>query len=85
MLHRYLAAADSAEPAERDFRKSFENAVRGYYSLEGDQEEGRIGPLLKDGGSAATAAYSRELFKGSVTDPLPASAEPSRAPSLSPL
>lgn len=85
MLHRYLAAADSTEPAELDFRKSFENAMRGYYSLRGDQEEGRIGPLVKDGGSPATAAYSRELFKGAVTDPLPASAEPSRAPSLSPL
>jgi hypothetical protein len=84
MLHRYLASAQSSIREERDFRKSFENAMRGYYRLRGEEEEGRIGPLLTDTPSAGPTDYSRELFKGKVTDPLPASNAPMSAPSLSP-
>jgi len=45
----------------------FEKAVRGYYRLQDQEEEGGIGPLPKsDDASSAT----RVLFKGRVTDPL---------------
>lgn len=84
MLHRYLAAVGSTAPEERDFRKSFENAMRGYYRLKGEEEEGRIGPLRTGPEAAVPDEYSRELFKGKVTDPLP-STEATPAPSLSPL
>ena len=85
ILHRYLAAAESTDGEERDFRNSFENAVRGYYRLEGDEEEGRIGPLRRGPDSDRPDGYSRRLFMGKVTDPLPASSEPTPTPSLSPL
>ncbi len=84
MLHRYVAAAQSTVREEQEFRKSFENAMRGYYRLEGEAEEGRIGPLRR-GPAAPADEYSRELFRGTVSDPLPAPTEPTRAPSLSPL
>lgn len=82
MLHRYLAAADSPSREEREFRQSFENAIRGYYRLQGEQEEGRVGPLRPVN---QPDEYARQLFKGAVSDPLPASTEPIPAPSLSPL
>lgn len=66
MLHRYLAAA-SGESGDAAVKEAFEKAVRGFYRLDETQEEGRIGPLLSERDSAATAAYSRELFKGPVT------------------
>jgi hypothetical protein len=59
ILQRYAAG----DPALKD---AFENAVRGYYRLEEDDEEGRIGPILKGKDTAATAAYSRVLFKGKL-------------------
>jgi hypothetical protein len=61
MLHKYMAGGDPA------IRSAFENAVRGYYRLEGSEEEGRIGPILKGKDTAGTAAYARLLFKGSVS------------------
>ncbi len=85
MLHRYLAAVDSPVPEERDFRRSFENAMRGYYRLEGEIEEGRIGPLRTGPDADRPDPYSRELFKGKVSDPLPASTASKPTPSLSPL
>ncbi len=85
MLHRYVAAEGAANPEERDFRKTYENAMRGYYRLEGDEEEGRIGPLKTAAVPSPLDDYSRELFKGKVTDPLPAPTAPTPAPSLSPL
>ncbi|MFO0775184.1 MAG: hypothetical protein U0172_11035 [Nitrospiraceae bacterium] len=85
MLHRYIAAANSTVREEVDFRKSFENAMRGYYELNGDDEEARIGPLRTGAARAQSDEYSRELFRGKVTDPLPASTGPTPAPSLSPL
>ncbi len=60
ILHRYVTGED---PAVRD---GFEGSVRGSYRLDEQEEEGRIGPVPKGKDSAATAAYSRQLFKGSV-------------------
>lgn len=70
VLHRYLSAGSSRDPAEQAFKAEFEKAVRGYYSLEGTTEEGRIGRIyeaLQGKDTAGTAAYSRLLFKGPVT------------------
>lgn len=57
-LHRYLTSDDE------DLRDGFAKAVRGWYRLDGSAEEGRIGPILGEEDSPATAAYSRVLFKG---------------------
>lgn len=64
-LHRYLQAKEAAG-GDQALREGFEKAVRGYYRLDETEEEGRIGPILSGGDSAATAAYSRRLFKGPV-------------------
>lgn len=60
VLHKYVAGED---PAVRD---GFEGSVRGFYRLDEQEEEGRIGPVLRGKDSAATAAFSRQLFKGTV-------------------
>ena len=60
VLHKYLTGEDQA------MREGFERALRGFYRLEGEEEEGRIGPITPGKDSAATAAYSRQLFKGSI-------------------
>lgn len=60
VLHKYVTGGDPA------LREGFEKALRGYYRLDGMEEEGRIGPLLHGTDSAATAAYARELFKGTI-------------------
>ncbi len=60
VLTRYLAGED------RELVTGFRRAVRGTYRLEGAVEEGRIGPLLAQQDSPATAAYSRVLFKGPI-------------------
>lgn len=60
MLHKYVAGED---PTVRD---GFERSVRGFYKLDEQEEEGRIGPVPKGKDSAATAVYSRQLFKGPV-------------------
>lgn len=63
--------------------KAVQGAMRGYYRLEGEEEEGAIGSLLRNGGSFEGA---RILFKGLVTDPLPVETESAeRGISLSPL
>jgi hypothetical protein len=51
---------------DRSVVEGFEKALRGFYRLDGSEEEGRIGPLVRGRDTAATAAYSRELFKGSI-------------------
>ncbi len=61
ILHKYVAGEDQA------LKDAFENAVRGFYRLDESEEEGRIGPILKGADTAATAAYSRVLFKGPIT------------------
>ncbi|MGQ0810161.1 MAG: hypothetical protein ACT4OO_02930 [Nitrospiraceae bacterium] len=60
ILHRYL----EGDPAVRE---GFDKALRGLYRLEDLEEEGRIGPLIRGKDTAGTAAYSRALFKGSMT------------------
>lgn len=70
MLHRYLAAETSRDPAETAFKAEFEKTVRGYYRLDGLAEEGRVGRIfevLQGKDTAGTAAYARRLFKGPVT------------------
>src|SRR6185295_2189821 len=66
MLHKYLAAV-AGDSGDRSTKEGFEKSVRGFYRLDGNEEEGRVGPLLSVKDSAGTAAYARELFKG----PLP--------------
>lgn len=61
ILHNYLTGEDP------DVREGFRKALRGLYRLSESEEEGRIGPLVDGADSAATAAYSRQLFKESVT------------------
>lgn len=73
MLHKYVTGED---PAVRD---GFERSVRGFYKLEEQEEEGRIGPVPKGKDSAATAVYSRQLFKGSVAKS-PAGSQTTPAP-----
>ena len=57
ILHKYLTGED------KDVRDGFKRALRGFYQLTESEEEGRIGPLVDGRDSAATAAYSRQLFK----------------------
>ena len=45
-----------------------------------NKEEGRIGPVPKGKDSAASAAYSRLLFKGPVGMSVPAASSPTPAP-----
>jgi hypothetical protein len=60
ILHKFLTGEDHA------VREGFRKALRGLYRLSEFEEEGRIGPLVDGADSAATAAYSRQLFKESV-------------------
>jgi hypothetical protein len=69
VLRRYVAGTDQAVV------DGFDKSLRGFYRLDGSEEEGRIGPLIRGGDTAATAAYSRELFKGSVASTKPDSGE----------
>ncbi|BCA55243.1 hypothetical protein W02_23830 [Nitrospira sp. KM1] len=64
ILHQYVVGVD------REVRDGFRRAMRGLYRLTETEEEGRIGPLVDGPDSAATAAYSRQLFKDRLT-PLP--------------
>jgi hypothetical protein len=88
MLHRYLAAETSRDPAEQAFRAEFEKTVRGFYRLDGMVEEGRIGRLdeaLQGKDTAGTAAYARLLFRGSVTEAVESPQAPAGRPASSPL
>lgn len=60
ILRRYMAGEDQSVV------EGFDKALRGFYRLDGREEEGRIGPMVRGKDTAATAAYSRELFKGSI-------------------
>jgi hypothetical protein len=75
MLAKYLSG-------EEKIVKEFEHSVRGYYRLHDQEEEGGIGPVPKGGDAPGT---TRVLFKGRVTDPLPADEEPEQGISISPL
>jgi hypothetical protein len=84
MLHRYVTAAGSMTPEDLALREAFEKAVRGFYRFDGAEEEGRIGPIYRvqeAKETAATAAYARLLFKGTVAQ---ASPHLNAAPSPSP-
>ncbi|MDR4478940.1 MAG: hypothetical protein R3B37_04230 [Nitrospira sp.] len=60
VLHKYVTGEDAT------VRDGFEKSVRGLYRLDEQEEEGRIGPIPRGKDSAATAAFSRQLFKGPV-------------------
>ena len=60
VLHKYVTGDDAT------VRDGFEGSVRGLYRLDEQEEAGRIGPVRRGKDSAATAAYSRQLFKGTV-------------------
>lgn len=60
ILHKYLTGED------KEVRDGFKRALRGFYQLTETTEEGRIGPMVDGPDSAATAAYSRQLFKEAV-------------------
>ena len=84
ILHSYITAAESETLEGRALREAFEKAVRGFYSLDGAKEEGRIGPIYQvqeAKKTAANAAYARVLFKGPVT---PVSPDLNAVPSPSP-
>lgn len=65
MLKRYLDRDASVV-------KKFEQSMRGYYRLQDQEEEGGLGPIPK--GNEISDA-TRVLFKGLVTDPVPAELE----------
>lgn len=88
VLHRYLSSEASGDATEQAFKAEFEKSVRGYYRLEGTDEEGRIGRIyevLKGTDTAGTAAYARLLFKGTVTAETGAPEAPASKPASSPL
>ncbi len=60
----------------------YAQAMRGYYRLQDQDEEGGIGAILQNG---QVPNDTRILFKGRVTDPLPVEAEAERGISISPL
>ncbi len=65
MLNKYLAG-------DAEVVRKYEKAMRGYYRLQDQEEEGGLGPMPKsDVASDATSI----LFKGLVTDPIPAELE----------
>jgi hypothetical protein len=65
MLNKYLAG-------DAEVVRKYEKAMRGYYRLQDQEEEGGLGPMPKtDEASDATSI----LFKGRVTDPVPAELE----------
>jgi hypothetical protein len=65
MLNKYLAG-------DAEVVKKYEKAMRGYYRLQDQEEEGGLGPMPKT--QEASDATSI-LFKGLVTDPVPAELE----------
>jgi hypothetical protein len=65
MLNKYLAG-------DTEVVKKYEKAMRGYYRLQDQEEEGGLGPMPKT--QEASDATSI-LFKGLVTDPVPAELE----------
>ena len=65
MLNKYLAG-------DAEVVRKYETAMRGYYRLQDQEEEGGLGPMPRtDVASDATSI----LFKGLVTDPVPAELE----------
>ena len=75
LLSKYLTG-DAAVVAD------YEHAMRGFYRLQDQEEEGGLGPLTKNGRASHA---TRMLFKGLVTDPLPVEADAEPGISISPL
>jgi len=65
MLKKYVAG-DAAVV------KNYEKAMRGYYRLQDQEEEGGLGPIPK---AEQVSDATRILFKGRVTDSVPAELE----------
>ena len=65
MLKKYVAG-------DATVVKNFEKAMRGYYRLQDQEEEGGLGPIPK---AEYVSDDTRILFKGRVTDPVPAELE----------
>jgi hypothetical protein len=74
ILSKYLAG-DTA------VIKDYEDAMRGYYRLQDQEEEGGLGLIPKKG---YISNETRIIFKGRVTDPLPVEAEPDQGKPISP-
>ena len=66
MLNKFLAGDPTTV-------KNYEKEMRGYYRLQDQEEEGGLGPMPKTGAEASDA--TRILFRGLVTDPVPAELE----------
>jgi hypothetical protein len=75
VLAKYLAG-------EAAIVNDYERSMRGYYRLRDQDEEGGIGPLLKNG---QVTSDTRIIFRGRVTDALPIDAEPEQGIAISPL
>lgn len=65
MLNKYLAG-------DAEVVRKYEKAMRGYYRLQDQEEEGGLGPMPKTQQASDTTSI---LFKGLVTDPVPAEIE----------
>jgi hypothetical protein len=65
MLNKFLAG-------DAEVVKKYEKAMRGYYRLQDQEEEGGLGPMPKTGQASDATSI---LFKGLVTDPVPAELE----------
>jgi hypothetical protein len=65
MLNKYLAG-------DAEVVRKYEKAMRGYYRLQDQEEEGGLGPMPK---TQQASDASSILFKGLVTDPVPAELE----------
>lgn len=74
VLAKYLAG-------DRTVVKDYERAMRGYYRLLDQEEDGGLGPMPKDG---RLSAETRVLFNGRVTDPLPVETESGQGKPISP-
>ena len=71
MLNKYLTG-------ERRWR-NYQKAMRGYYQLPDQEEEGRIGPHA-GGRRRGYAAMPAQLFKGRSAGPFAARVEPKISP-----
>ena len=65
MLNKYLAG-------DAEVVRKYEKAMRGYYRLHDQEEEGGLGPIPK---AESVSDATRILFKGRVTDTIPAELE----------
>jgi hypothetical protein len=82
LLHRYVHALEAGPAAtadDRSLREGFEKALRGFYRLNGSDEEGRLGPVPRNGDTPATAAYSRLLFRERLPESIPKEGASSRS------